>query len=298
MKNDTPISTDSAYVDPILLCPVCSNPLIHEPKRLICTTGHGFDLSTKGHAHLLPGSSQGVSGDSAEMVRARRRFLQAAYYEALQKKLATSAVSALQQGGLQAQTGPYLLDAGCGEGYYTTALAEAVLNSFPSASCYGTDISKDAVRLSAGRCKSAFFFVASVFHLPIHENKLDLITVVFAPDACHEFRRILKPGGYLIVVTPGTKHLHELKQVLYEQVIDNPPMDIQPIGFECICQDHVDLEVSITGIDKETGIPHLHDLLAMTPYYWKTPADGVARLKTLDKLTTKLSFCISTYRKS
>jgi len=34
----------------------------------------------------------------------------------------------------------------------------------------------------------------------------------------------------------------------------------------------------------------LEALFAMTPYYWRTPRDGAARLAQLPELTTEISF--------
>ena len=39
------------------------------------------------------------------------------------------------------------------------------------------------------------------------------------------------------------------------------------------------------------------DLFTMTPYLWKTPREGVERLKTLEKLELETSFDIHIYRK-
>jgi 23S rRNA (guanine745-N1)-methyltransferase len=38
-------------------------------------------------------------------------------------------------------------------------------------------------------------------------------------------------------------------------------------------------------------------LFGMTPYAWKTPREGVARLEALDTLTTEIGFDIHVYRR-
>ena len=35
----------------------------------------------------------------------------------------------------------------------------------------------------------------------------------------------------------------------------------------------------------------------MTPYFWKTPKEGIARLELLEMLETEISFDIYVYRK-
>ena len=42
----------------------------------------------------------------------------------------------------------------------------------------------------------------------------------------------------------------------------------------------------------------IHALFQMTPYYWKTPKAGAARLAALDTLTTRISFRIHIFQKS
>ena len=42
----------------------------------------------------------------------------------------------------------------------------------------------------------------------------------------------------------------------------------------------------------------LRDLFQMTPYYWKTPKAGAARLATLDGLRVRASFRIHVFRRA
>ena len=35
----------------------------------------------------------------------------------------------------------------------------------------------------------------------------------------------------------------------------------------------------------------------MTPYYWKTPAAGVERLRALEELTVEIAFDVHVYRR-
>ena len=46
--------------------------------------------------------------------------------------------------------------------------------------------------------------------LPVAENAVDVVTVVFAPRNAPEFARVLRPGGRLVVVTPRPGHLEEI----------------------------------------------------------------------------------------
>ena len=46
--------------------------------------------------------------------------------------------------------------------------------------------------------------------LPVADNAVDVVTVVFAPRNAAEFARVLRPGGRLVVVTPRPGHLAEI----------------------------------------------------------------------------------------
>jgi SAM-dependent methyltransferase len=95
-----------------------------------------------------------------------------------------------------------ILDAGCGTG----GMLKAIAGSFPGASLYGLDYSKSASALA--RAKSPALVVSgSVNELPYADGSFDVIVsldVLNADDAnpssaIAEFRRILRPGGLLIL---------------------------------------------------------------------------------------------------
>ena len=57
--------------------------------------------------------------------------------------------------------------------------------------------------------------VADVWErLPLRDNSVDAITVIFAPRNPAEFQRVLAPGGEVVVLTPGAGHLDELREPL------------------------------------------------------------------------------------
>jgi len=53
------------------------------------------------------------------------------------------------------------------------------------------------------------------------------------------------------------------------------------------------VEDTIRLQDKE----HIRALLQMTPYAWKTPKEGVARLLALEELETEIAFDVHVFRK-
>ncbi|MBR4100366.1 MAG: methyltransferase domain-containing protein [Oscillospiraceae bacterium] len=130
--------------DSIWSCPVCGKPLYSAEKSLRCETNHSFDRGRSGYVHLLPSNRQNAKlpGDNPDMVRARRNFLNKGYYAHLLESLSTAAKAYLPENGV-------LLDAGCGEGYYTKGVRETMAQLGRSAAFYGVDISKTAADLAA-----------------------------------------------------------------------------------------------------------------------------------------------------
>ena len=156
----------------------------------------------------------------------------------------------------------------------------------------GTDISKAILRSAARRARGVEWAVASSFHLPVADGTADILLDCFSPLALEEFRRVLKPGGRFLYVVPGPDHLWELKQVLYDRPYPNEEKETPYEGFAYR---------SIVPVEDTITLPcqaDIHALFQMTPYYWKTPKAGAARLAALDTLTARISFRIHIFQKS
>ena len=267
----------------MFLCPVCGKPLDDGAKTRTCPNGHCYDRSAHGgYVNLLKTNRRGsaVPGDSPEMCRARTRFLEKGYYSALRDALC-DAVSRIPS--------RRILDAGCGEGYYTAAVAETLRGNGSSAQILGVDLSKAALRRAGKRCPEAEFALASLFALPLADHAVDVVLHLFAPMCAPEFRRVLSEGGTLITVKPGSDHLWGLKQALYERPYPNDEEQAEYPDFQWMGRTFAEDEITIDcGED-------IQALYQMTPYAWKTAKDAAERLRSLDTLTTKISFVLDLY---
>lgn len=259
----------------LFCCPVCMTPLTHDAHTYTCPHGHSFDRSREGYTHLLPANRKHAKepGDDREMVRARNAFLSKGYYRALRDTLCELA---------RAET---ILDAGCGEGYYTEGIWEACHPRLA-----GVDLSKPALKYAAKRVPEAEFAVASVFHLPVATGAIDLLLNVFAPLAIEEYRRVLRPGGKFLYVVPSRRHLWQMKEILYPAPYENEVKRTPYPGFSYL--DVVSVTDTITLENQED----IQSLFAMTPYRWKTPKDGAERLAQTDRLTTEIAFDIHSFQ--
>jgi 23S rRNA (guanine745-N1)-methyltransferase len=166
---------------------------------LRCGGGHAFDRARQGHLTLLPPGHRAPSGDSAAMVADRVAFLAAGHYAGI-----TAAVA----GAVEADGAPAsLLDLGGGTGHHLAG----VLDRLPDAVGAVLDSSPYAARRAARAHARALAVVADSWaRLPVRDDAVDRVLVVFAPRNGPEIARVLRPDGRLVVVTPAEEHLREL----------------------------------------------------------------------------------------
>ena len=266
-------------MESLFCCPICAQGLDRQDSRYLCPQGHSFDRAAAGYVHLLPANKMHSKdpGDDKGMATARNRFLSGDYYAPLRDALAELALA-------YAPKGADILDAGCGEGYYSAALYRALVQGGKAPKMAGVDLSKHALRRAAKREKAIEFAVASVYDLPVADRQADLLVNCFSPLALEEFLRVLRPGGLYFYVVPGARHLWELKEVLYSSPYPNEEKLTPYRGLRYLEVKEVDGSIHLP--DQQT----ISDLFQMTPYFWKTPKEGAQRLSQLTELDTTISF--------
>lgn len=248
----------------MLICPLCQAPLAPVDEGVACPTGHRFDRARQGYLNLLPVQHKKSRdpGDNQQMVEARRRFLDAGHYAPLAARLAE----------LAAERHPARwLDIGCGEGYYTARLAEAL----PGAEGHALDISREAVRRAARRAPQVTWLVASMARVPLAEASCDLLASVFSPLDWQEARRLLAPGGGLLRMGPTREHLYELRERLYDEVRDYDDakhLAQIPDGMRLAHSETLAYDLQLDEAADRA------DLLAMTPHGWRATAERRARV--------------------
>ncbi len=268
--------------DTLWKCPVCGEMLDIAGLTLQCRNRHSFDRAKKGAVYLLPSNKKhsDVPGDNPEMVRARRDFLSKGYYAHFRDTI----IGALSPYMGENHT---LLDAGCGEGYYTAGIHAA----FPQSQVYGVDISKTAANYAAKADPTGFYAVASVFHLPVLDGACDAVVSIFAPYCGEEFLRVLKPGGVFVMAIPAAKHLWELKTAVYDQPYENEVKDYALDGFRFLEKREAKREIHLDSAEE------IRSLFGMTPYAYRTGAKERERLQALNSLDVRAEFEVLVYQK-
>ena len=270
----------------MFVCPVCGEPLSEGEHTFSCPRGHSFDRARAGYVNLLRTQSGGKRhGDDKRMIRARTEFLETGLYRPLLDCIAGLA-------GKYAGTHVRLLDAGCGEGWYTEGLLRSLTEQGRSVEACGVDISRDALTAAGKRSRALHLAVASVGRLPVQNNWTNELINVFAPMEPKEFARVLAPDGVWIRAVPLEEHLFGLKALIYDTPYRNRVEPVEIEGWHCVEQAEVRYTLSI-------GDPSvIQSLFWMTPYAYKTSARDQEKLSALAHLETEAAFGVRVYRKS
>ncbi|WP_223546648.1 putative RNA methyltransferase [Pseudomonas sp. A-B-19] len=243
----------------MLACPICSEPLNAVDNGVACPAGHRFDRARQGYLNLLPVQHKNSRdpGDNQAMVEARRDFLNAGHYAPVAKRLAQLAADYAPQ---------RWVDIGCGEGYYTAQIAEAL----PDAEGYALDISREAVKRACKRNPGLTWLIASMARVPLASGSCQFLASVFSPLDWEEAKRLLSVGGGLMKVGPTSGHLMELRERLYDEVreyIDDKHLDLVPEGMALAHSETLEFKLTlVNGQDRA-------NLLAMTPHGWRASAE-------------------------
>ena len=266
-------------------CPVCGEMLCLEgEKSLLCAGAkrHCFDVAAKGYVNLALGHSGG--GDPKDAVRSRSEFLRKDYYLRFAEKVCETLAEYLPK---DAET---VIDAGCGEGYYTEKIATAC-----GTSVIGFDLSKAAVESAAARAKregrdDLAFAVAGIYSMPLADDCAHGVVNLFAPCAEDEFSRVLKKDGVLLVAGAGEDHLFGLKSRIYDTPYKNEKRNDLPKNMKRVF--HTSLKYSIELSDEGDK----QALFSMTPYYYRTSRADAEKLLG-PPLVTEVEFDIDVYVK-
>lgn len=271
-----------------LACPHCGAALTQREGALRCSAGHTFDIAKQGYVNLLSGATK-HSADTGDMVEARAGFLAAGHYAPI-----ADALVALARRTAGPAVPGCVVDIGGGTGYYHSQ----VMDAFPDAEGVLLDISKFAARRAAKAHPRIGAAVADAWQqLPLQDGAASLVLNTFAPRNGPELRRILAPGGVLLVVTARPGHLQELIDALGLLSVDDRK--------ESRLTEQLAPHFTVAETERLTRtmtLDHqaLTQLVAMGPNAWHhDPEDVLDRVRELpDPCPVTLSVTLTAYRPS
>ena len=266
----------------LMQCPRCGRKIRFHAGGLVCKREHRFDISSKGYVNLLQ-ETKALKGYDSEFFNCRNRFLQAGYYSHIMEAVTaavkrcceddTAAVRECRKSssatvgkccgsdaGSSPDTAPFvIIDAGCGEGYYSVNLARQIEN----AQILAFDISADAVKVAARNIEPVKWMVADITNIPVKDQSADCILDIFTPANYKEFARILKPEGVVIKVVPGPHHMGQLREAAAPLLRNKDYSNEEVLDY---FEQHFDLQQrSLVTRTMAVSPEDLADLVRMTP---------------------------------
>ena len=293
----------------LFICPLCHSPLQPALDTWHCNgslhpkqTCHTFDVARQGYVNLLPVQQKKskAPGDSPSSIIARQRFLQAGYYQPLQALVCEKIDTLLSKhyaehseiDAKQNKHSSNWLDIGCGEGYYTQAIAQTVDGRIDT--LIAADISKPAVLAVAKASKVAerlwcqtdsqhnndqqkkaskktaiYPMVTSAANLPLSAHSMKGISSIFSPILPEAFAKLLADDGYLLIAKPDVGHLATVREALFDEVHEH---DSDKFLTELAPYFRV-LDIHYVSSALTLSSESLADLLTMTPYAYRAQAE-------------------------
>ena len=262
-----------------LICPICGQPLQRREKAFVCFRNHSFDIARQGYVNLLTVQQKHslTPGDTREQVLSRRAFLEAGYYAPIVEALLVTA----KKYGVSGE----ILDVGCGEGYYSARLAQAL-----NAELVGLDISKEAVRCAAAKYKGPLWMCATGAHIPVRDHSAKILTSLFALTLPEEFKRVLAMDGYYFQVLACQDHLLGLKSIIYPELKFKEKDSVPELpGFQLVKSIPIRFTFTVEGAQ-------VMNLFSMTPHVFRIGKEGAERLRRTERLMDTASCVLNVYQ--
>lgn len=255
-------------------------------KHVSCANGHTFDFAKQGYLNLLLAQHKKSlhPGDNKEMVKSRYDFLSHHYYMPI--------ADAINQAIKKYNQPENIVDVGCGIGYYLAQVQHHF--SSTETTCWGLDISKEAVQLAAQKEKKCNWLVSNAVRLPFQSYTIDTILSVFSPIGIDEIKRVLARNGVIIVVTPASQHLIEFRKILFEEVYEK---DAEQVMEKMIGEFDLQEQVAIQFPLHLKSEEDIKNLLKMTPFFWRSSKEKQEMLMSCGELDVSVDVILWVFTK-
>ncbi|MCO7125658.1 methyltransferase domain-containing protein [Sporolactobacillus shoreicorticis] len=240
-------------------CPVCGAAMdTAMQKSLVCMHGHTFDIAKQGYVNLLTRPIH--THYDKTLFEARRRIIVGhGFFDPLIEALAEQIMGLMNDSA-------HILDLGCGEGSHLAKICQllAIVQS-NNIRGFGADLAKEGIQSAAKIYPNQNWLVADLAYPPFNVHLFDFVLNILSPSNYHTFDRMLKPGGSIIKVIPGSEYLRELRFSLFgEEKTHYSNADTFSL-FQQHFPNALTQKISYTIPLNQEGI---RDLIQMTPLTW------------------------------
>lgn len=251
----------------------------------VCPAAHSFDIARAGYVNLLqPQDRKSLdAGDSRDAVEARAALLA----RGIGRGGSDAVVSAVTALALPAH--PVIVELGSGAGETLASLLGT-----REVCAVGIDLSTAAATLAARRLPAATWVVANADRrLPLLDASVDVVLSVHARRNPEECRRVLVPGGHLIVAIPAADDLIELREAVQGDAVERDRVD-------ALLTEHAALfEVRNRTTVRQTFDLNRDDLLqVLRGTYRGERQSTAARVDTLTTLRVTFASDVVTFRRT
>lgn len=246
-------------------------------KSMVCEKNHTFDLARTGYINFIPNHKKVKY--TKELFENRRFVLEAGFYQPLIECLGELILKYTSK-----SASPFILDAGCGEGFYATEISKAL-----PCEMFAMDIAKEAIVLASKSTRSVRWLVADLNNIPLQTSSMDIILNIFTPANYNEFFRILKGEGILIKVIPAGGYLQELRECAKAQLMNKEYSNQEVIELfqeqvQCLDRKHL---LYIMPVD----IRQIYSFAKMTPMMFNVDFEEI-NLKKVREITIDLEVLV------
>ncbi|MGO0901613.1 putative RNA methyltransferase [Clostridioides difficile] len=274
----------------VFKCPLCKKNMVTVDKNSVkCVNKHCFDISKKGYVNLLNRNTKTIY--NKELFESRHEIYNSNVYDYLIEEIK----SIIKNYTLNKYSN-YVLDAGCGEGYFLNKLYEdEEINN--GCKLIGIDIAKEGISIATRGENEIIWCISDLANLPLQDSKLDIILNVLSPANYKEFTRVLNNGGIVVKIVPESNYLKEIRKSIQKNIKNS---DYDNKNIVDVFKKHLDL-IYDSRINYKTNINvlNLSNLIKMTPLTSSLAEEEILMLleSGISDITIDLRIIVGTIKK-
>lgn len=274
----------------VFKCPLCKeNMVIFDKNSVKCVNKHCFDISKKGYINLVNSNTKTIYDKG--LFESRHEIYNSKVYDNLIEEIK----SIIKNYTLNKYSN-YILDAGCGEGYFLNKLYEDkdICNK---CKLIGIDIAREGISIATRGENKIIWCISDLANLPFKDNRFDIILNILSPANYKEFARVLNNYGMVIKIVPESNYLKEIRTSIQKNIKNS---DYDNKNIVDVFKKHLDL-IYDNRINYKTNISklNLRNLVKMTPLTSSLDEEEFLRLLELDisDITVDLRVMVGIIRK-